>query len=74
LSSAESPLYCLAGATLSWDRQVPAKIASVPDVRVDLFHGDAYFIGRVASGADPLVVAVAVEGTTSTGGGGETSR
>ena len=44
-----------AGATVSWDRQVPAKVATAPEARIDLFHGDAYFIGRVASCADPLV-------------------
>ena len=37
-----------AGATVSWDRQVPAKVATAPESRIDLFHGDAYFIGRMA--------------------------
>ena len=57
LSSEDSPEYRRAGATLSWDRQVPVTVSSVPSACVNLFHGDAYFIGRVASGADPLVAA-----------------
>jgi hypothetical protein len=57
LSLEDSSEYRRAGATLSWERQVPVKVAANPESRVSLFHGDAYFIGRVASGADPLVAA-----------------